>query len=55
MHLPDLNSIDQELEFSNTEEFYKEDRESLASMAPIVAYVTHEDKTQLVLHSIRRD
>ena len=24
-------------------------------MAPLVAYVTHEDKTQLVIHSLRKD
>ena len=54
IHLPDLESIDQELTFGELDE-YREDREILAQLTPLVAYVTHEEKTQLVIHSLRKD
>mmetsp|Transcript_8779 Transcript_8779/g.12042 ORF Transcript_8779/g.12042 Transcript_8779/m.12042 type:complete len:87 (-) Transcript_8779:353-613(-) len=44
VHLPDLDSVDQELTFGGLDE-YRQDREILAQLAPLVAYVTHEDKT----------
>ena len=54
VHLPDLQSIDQEMTFVGPEEF-GEDRQILAQLAPLLAYVTHEDKTQLVFYSLKKE
>ena len=54
VNLPDLESIDQEITFVGVEEF-GEDRQILAQLAPLIAYVTFEDKTQLVFYSLAKE
>ena len=54
VHLPDLECIDQELNFNSADEF-GEDREILASLAPLIAYVTHDDKTSLNIFSLKKE
>ena len=54
VNLPDLGSIDQEITFVGVEEF-GEDRQILAQLAPLIAYVTFEDKTQLVFYSLVKE
>ena len=54
IHLPDLECIDQNMTFSNADEF-REDREILARLAPLIGYVTHEDKTQLNVFSLVKE
>jgi len=40
--------------FGSAEEF-GEDREILAALSPLVAYVTHEDKTTLKIFSLTKE
>ena len=54
VHLPDLECIDQEMTFIGADEF-GEDRQLLAQIAPLIAYVTHEDKTQLNFFSLTKE
>ena len=52
--MPDLECIDQNMIFSNADEF-GEDREILDRLAPLIGYVTHEDKTQLNVFSLVKE
>ena len=54
VHLPDLGCIDQEMNFGSQDEF-GEDREILASLAPLIAYVTHDNKTSLNVFSLAKE
>ena len=54
VHLPELGCIDQEMNFGSQDEF-GEDREILASLAPLIAYVTHDNKTSLNVYSLAKE
>ena len=54
VNLPDLDSIDQQMNFNGDDDF-GEDRQILAQLSPLVAYVTHEDKTTLKIFSLSKE